>query len=510
MKIYFAFVFLLFHASFIYGNNNFILNDTIITDSIKTTYLDEILFSVPFHNKQIENVIRVEKVDLDDKKLISKVNISDILIDVPGVNFLKVGPHISKPVIRGLSTNRVVVYTNGIRLENQQWGYEHGLGLNQNGINSVEIIKGPSSLLYGSDAIGGVLYVNPEEFLSEEKLSVDFGSYYNSNTSGKSNNLGLKWAVKNLNFLVRGTLIDHNNFKSGEEEIDNSGLNEKDLKVGLGFNNSILNSDFRFQKTGSNLQLPIPHEEDEEEEHEEEEPYQKINNTIIGFKNEFFVSENSIIELNLGYIRHNRKEFGHHEEEEHEEEEHEEEEHEEEAALDMFLETKSLNLKYFWTRSDKFEIVTGGQYLSQQNNNSGDEILIPDSKMNDLGFYISSHLHFNQIDLMLGMRTDSRGIEVNSKKYNYSTFTGSSGLKYNLNFSTLRFNLSSGYRSPNLSELFSDGVHHGTSQYEKGNVNLKEEKNVQFDMSYDYNKEGFDFGVDAFYNRVNNVYISRI
>ena len=504
MKIYFAFVFLLFHASFIYGNNNFILNDTIITDSIKTTYLDEILFSVPFHNKQIENVIRVEKVDLDDKKLISKVNISDILIDVPGVNFLKVGPHISKPVIRGLSTNRVVVYTNGIRLENQQWGYEHGLGLNQNGINSVEIIKGPSSLLYGSDAIGGVLYVNPEEFLSEEKLSVDFGSYYNSNTSGKSNNLGLKWAVKNLNFLVRGTLIDHNNFKSGEEEIDNSGLNEKDLKVGLGFNNSILNSDFRFQKTGSNLQLPIPHEEDEEEEHEEEEPYQKINNTIIGFKNEFFVSENSIIELNLGYIRHNRKEFGHHEEEEDEEEEDEEEEHEEEAALDMFLETKSLNLKYFWTRSDKFEIVTGGQYLSQKNNNSGDEILIPDSKMNDLGFYISSHLHFNQIDLMLGMRTDSRGIEVNSKKYNYSTFTGSSGLKYNLNFSTLRFNLSSGYRSPNLSELFSDGVHHGTSQYEKGNVNLKEEKNVQFDMSYDYNKEGFDFGVDAFYNRVNN------
>ena len=513
MKTYFALILFFYHISFVYGNNkintNLILNDTINIDSIKTTYLDEVFFSVPFHNQQIENIISVKRVNFNDNKLLNKVNISDILIDVPGVNFLKVGPHISKPVIRGLSTNRVVVYTNGIRLENQQWGYEHGLGLNQTGISSVEIIKGPSSLLYGSDAIGGVIYINPEKFLTEEKFSLDFGSYFNSNTTGTLNNLGLKLSGKNLNFLVRGTLLDHNNFKTGKEEVENSGLNEKDLKVGLGFKNSILNSDFRFHKTGSNFQLQIPHEEHEEEEHEEEEheeegPYQKVNNTIFGFKNEFFVSENSTLELNLGYIRHNREEFGHHEEEEHEEEEHEEEEHEEEAALVMLLETKSLNFKYFWTRSDKFEIVAGGQYLSQKNKNFGNEILIPDSKMNDLGFYLSSHLHIKKLDLMLGLRTDSRIIEVNSKKYDYSTFIGSSGIKYNLNFSTLRLNLSSGYRSPNLSELFSNGVHHGTSQYEKGNLNLKEEKNIQFDISYDYNKNWLRFGIDGFYNRVNN------
>ena len=170
----------------------------------------------------------------------------------------------------------------------------------------------------------------------------------------------------------------------------------------------------------------------------------------------------------------------------------------------MLLETKSLNFKYFWTRSDKFEIVAGGQYLSQKNKNFGNEILIPDSKMNDLGFYLSSHLHIKKLDLMLGLRTDSRIIEVNSKKYDYATFIGSSGIKYDLNFSTLRLNLSSGYRSPNLSELFSNGVHHGTSQYEKGNLNLKEEKNIQFDISYDYNKNWLRFGIDGFYNRVNN------
>ena len=325
MKTYFALILFFYHISFVYGNNkintNLILNDTINIDSIKTTYLDEVFFSVPFHNQQTENIISVKRVNFNDNKLLNKVNISDILIDVPGVNFLKVGPHISKPVIRGLSTNRVVVYTNGIRLENQQWGYEHGLGLNQTGISSVEIIKGPSSLLYGSDAIGGVIYINPEKFLTEEKFSLDFGSYFNSNTTGTLNNLGLKWSGKNLNFLVRGTLLDHNNFKTGKEEVENSGLNEKDLKVGLGFKNSILSSDFRFHKTGSNFQLQIPHEEHEEEEHEEEGPYQKVNNTIFGFKNEFFVSENSTLELNLGYIRHNREEFGHHEEEEHEEEE---------------------------------------------------------------------------------------------------------------------------------------------------------------------------------------------
>ncbi len=474
-----------------------------INDSIKTTFLDEILFSVPFHGKQSENIIRVDKIDLNDYRNNGQVNISDVLDDVPGLSFLKVGAHISKPVIRGLSTNRVVTYTNGIRYENQQWGYEHSLGLSQSGISSVEIIKGPSSLLYGSDAIGGVIYVNPEKYLKNKNFSTDYTSYYNSNTNGLSNNLGIRWSSNKLNFLIRGNMVNHDDFKSGEETIENSGMTDRDLKFGLGFNNVNLNTDLRIQNTYSNFDLPFSHEDEdhededhEDEDHEEESPHQETNTTIISLKNEFFIGENSSINLGIGYNRHNRLEHGHHDEDHDDEDE--------EASLDMLLESKTIDYRYNWLNNDNAEIVLGGQYIFQKNKNYGHETLIPDSKKIDLGFYFTSHLHFNDLDLLLGMRTDSRNIEVNNEKYNFSSLVGSTGIKYDKNNSNFRLNFSSGYRAPNLSELFSDGVHHGTSQYELGNINLTEEKNFQVDFSYELIKSDLRFGFDLFYNKVND------
>ena len=100
----------------------------------------------------------------------------------------KVSPQdvsIGKPVIRGLSSKQSIgLHARNVRLENQQYGDEHGLGVNGAGIESVEVIKGPASLLYGSDALGGVLYLNPERFAnSNTSAEANFsGTTYFSNT----------------------------------------------------------------------------------------------------------------------------------------------------------------------------------------------------------------------------------------------------------------------------------------------------------------------------------------
>ncbi len=131
--------------------------------------VDEIIISTPFNKLQSENVMKVERISAKSIQKTGATTLIQGLENVPGVSQISTGAGIGKPVIRGLSGNRVLVYTQGVRLENQQFGDEHGLGVNAAGVESIEVIKGPASLLYGSDALGGVLYINPERFAPSKK-----------------------------------------------------------------------------------------------------------------------------------------------------------------------------------------------------------------------------------------------------------------------------------------------------------------------------------------------------
>ena len=101
--------------------------------------------------------IPVTKVSRDQLMNIASTNIIDALSRQPGVSQITTGPAISKPVIRGLGYNRLVVINDGIRQEGQQWGDEHGIEIDDNSVSRVEIVKGPASLIYGSDAMAGVV-----------------------------------------------------------------------------------------------------------------------------------------------------------------------------------------------------------------------------------------------------------------------------------------------------------------------------------------------------------------
>ena len=135
--------------------------------------MEEVIVSTLFHKLQSENVMKVERANMKDLKTVGAITLSDGITKIAGVESVSTGVGIGKPVIRGLSANRVLVYTQGVRMENQQFGAEHGLGINGVGIESIEVIKGPASLLYGSDAMGGVLYFNPEKFTMANETEGD-------------------------------------------------------------------------------------------------------------------------------------------------------------------------------------------------------------------------------------------------------------------------------------------------------------------------------------------------
>lgn len=467
--------------------------------------MDQVILSTPFHKLQRDNVMKVEQKKISELQSNGAVTLSEGISTIAGVETVSTGISIGKPVIRGLSSNRVLVYAQGVRLENQQFGDEHGLGLNGSGVESIEVIKGPASLLYGSDALGGVLYINPEKFANSNTINSDINLNYFTNTQGYNTNLGFKASTNALKFLIRGSLTEHSDYKTKDYRVTNTRFKEQDIKAAIGYQLNDFNTEIRYNLNSS--KLGIPEEIGAQSTNTEPLlPNQDIENHILSSKSKLFF-EDSSLELNLGYIYNDRKEFEehHHHEEEGEEEEHEEEE-EEGPALFMKLKTFNYDLKYNLPQLGKFETIVGIQGMSQTNTNFGEEELIPDATTNDIGILATSHIHFETVDLQLGLRYDNRKISVdNDFDKSYNSFNGAFGIKkdFNDNFTT-RLNLASGFRAPNLAELTSEGSHEGTNRYEVGNENLKNEQNFQVDLALEYNTEHVEVFVNGFYNTVNN------
>jgi iron complex outermembrane receptor protein len=468
-------------------------------------HIDEILISSVFNTTQNENVVKIDHINLKQIQNMGAINLSNALATNPGVNVVSTGISIGKPVIRGLSGNRVLTYAQGIRLENQQFGEEHGLGLNANGQESVEIIKGPASLLYGSDAMGGVLYFNPEKYAANNKTEFAVNQVVNSNTQGINSSVTFKNSVDKFKFLVQNNYSSHADYKlPNGESVVNTRFNEKDFKLGTSYVTSRYVADLRYNYTDLNLGLP--------EENLENIgfrtplfPSQKIENHLLSFNQKLYF-KNSKLEATAGYVFNDRKEL----------------ESPDETALFMKLKTFNYNVRYYLPDFGKFETIIGFQGMKQENRNFGEEKLIPDAKIDDIGFFGTSQYKFNKNLIQFGLRYDFRkiatkefgenGTEGAFQKLdkNYESINASLGFKTNVTDKIMsRINFATGFRAPNLSELSSNGVHEGSNRYEIGNSNLQNEQNFQVDLNVDYNSEHFDFFVNGFYNNINNyIFIS--
>lgn len=473
--------------------------------------MDEVVLSTPFHRLQRENVMKVEQKTVADLKSNGAVTLADGISQIPGVSNLSTGVGIGKPVIRGLSSNRVLVYTQGIRLENQQFGDEHGLGINDAGISSVEVIKGPASLLYGSDALGGVLYLNPENFELAHKTSGDIQLNYLSNTVGYGTSAGFRTSGEKWRFLIRAAHGSNTDYSTGEgTKVTNSRFRETDIKTGLGYQATKFKTELRYNYNDSDLGIP---EEIGEQSRDRDPllPNQEIASHILSSKTNFFF-KNSSLQAIFGYTFNNRKEF----EEHHEEGEEEEEEEEEGPALFMELGTFSYNLQ-FNPNWGNVTTIFGVQGMHQKNENFGEEILIPDAITNDFGILATSHIHLNTSDVQLGLRYDLRAINgeqhgiagddgfIDDLSRNFNNFNFAAGYRVDVTDNVLaRLNLATGFRAPNLSELTSNGTHEGTNRYEIGNPDLESEQNFQLDLALEYANDHVELYANGFYNNVNN------
>jgi len=454
--------------------------------------LNEVIISTGLNKLQKDNVMKVSHRSVSAMQRKGTQTLMDGISQIPGVQSMSTGTGINKPVIRGLTGNRVLVYNQGVKLENYQFGAAHGMGIDESGISAVEVIKGPASLLYGSDALGGVLYLIPEKYAPAGKTLGDIYSKYFSNTQGYHLTAGYKSSKDKWRYLVRGAYGKNADYRiPGDQTVMNSAYSNQDFKMGMMYKQSKTESDLRYNYNKSRNGIPM--------KLTAETPafypvgkYQDIATHNLSLKNKIKFSHSSL-QLHTGYSNVNRSLVK-----------------QDKRLIDMRLQTISTDAKYYFSLGKKMENIIGSQVEFQTNRNAGLRKLLPDAGVFNAGLFTNMNYAWNNNVLQAGIRYDYRHIqteEINEDRpaitKNLSSFSGALGMKTevieNMN---LRLNIASGFRAPNLAELTSNGEHE--SRIEVGNPALKNEQNIQTDINWDFHSTHIEFFVNGFYNHIDN------
>ena len=450
-------------------------------------------------------------------------NIIDALSKEPGISQSTTGPGISKPIIRGLGYNRVVVIGDGVRQEGQQWGDEHGIEIDELSVNRVEILKGPASLMYGSDAIAGVIHLISNTPTTPGTIKGNLLTNFQSNNNLFSLHSNVSGNRKNISWNFYQSMKSAKDYKNKfDGRVLNSRLNEKNFGGFVGVNKSwgfshiffsafnqkvglvegnrddatgkfllFGNSVFERIATSSDLNSRILLA-----------PFQQIRHYKVVNENNFYI-KNVRLKTNIAFQNNIRKEFGN-------------PEMQSAAGLIFDLKTMNYNLQLVLPEKREWHTTFGLNGMYQNNQNKGEEAIIPDYNLVDAGSFVYTQRFFKNATLSTGLRLDHRImntkelVENNVVRFprnniSFSNLSASAGISFEpADFFTLKINIARGFRAPNLAELASNGAHEGTNRYEYGNRDLKSETSKQFDFGVQVDYDHLNFKINLFYNRIND------
>ncbi|CAN5912432.1 TonB-dependent receptor [soil metagenome] len=467
----------------------------------------------------------------------SATNIIDAVAKLPGISQLGTGPGISKPVIRGLGYNRVVVVHDGIRQEGQQWGDEHGIEIDDNSVNRIEILKGPASLSYGSDAMAGVINLMSAPTLPSGTIKGNIFSNYQSNNGMIANSVncagnlnGIIWDARYSNKMAHDykNRYDGGVFDSRYKEENFSGLiginkawgyshlsfSSYHMLAGIveGARDSLTGRFVKQVRINDTVAAPGYANDKDFISYQMATPHQDIRHYKATWNNCFIINS-TLLKTTLAFQQNQRKEFG-------------DVLNPEQFGLYFLLNTINYDVRFIFQEKNHSQISTGINGMQQHSQNKGEEFLVPEYNLFDIGGFVIAKKSWEKLDLSGGIRydirmqksqnlfLDSNGIKTeNADAGTFSRFTafnstfqgisGSIGFAYQHSEKIYsKLNLSRGYRAPNIAELGANGEHEGTLRYEIGNESLKAETSTQIDLALGFDYEHLSGEIDAFGNDI--------
>jgi iron complex outermembrane receptor protein len=436
-----------------------------------------------------------------------------------------------------------------MRQEGQQWGAEHGIEIDDYNVSRVEVIKGPASLSYGSDALAGVINILSEEPAPRGRIKGKLSAAYQANNGlgtlhGRlaGNQDGLYWS----GFYTAKRAHDYRNAADGY--VYGTRFRNDDYGATIGINKHWGSSRLSFtsfnQQLGiaegardsatGRLLMPINDQgvegfavagEGEGRSYDAALPRQQIRHQKLSWVNTVYGSNGGRAGFTLGYQENVRKEF-------------DDVLQPETPGLHLRLQTLNYGLQYlFPNRGNGWQLSAGLNGMYQDNVNKGTEFIVPDYRLFDIGGYVLLRKEWHAWTFSGGLRgdyralnsaalyLDSNGLRIPAESATsgdealftaftaaFSSPSGSLGLSYELNpRTTLKLNFASGYRAPNIAELSANGVHEGAIRYEYGNRDLKPENSFQADFGGDYVSEHLSLNAAVFYNYIRNfIYVRKL
>ena len=439
-------------------------------------------------------------------------SLTDALTRIPGVGQLATGPGIGKPVVRGLYGNRIQVNLLGLLFDHQQWQDEHGLGLSDLSALPVELIRGPSSLLYGGDAMGGVINLLPSPTPTEEGLKQDLMVRLHHNTVGVSGAYGRQKRTGDTWRLWRITADNQGDGIQGDgKRLLNSRNSLYTFRHQFGTRRARYLMQrhvyFSFNQAGfvfDSIARIIP---DNRFSRRLDGPH---HNVAVGlFSQEHtWIMHVGRLRLNWGWVGNQRLE----------------QETGNKISLNMLLNTISGRLLYVRPLGLRHQLSLGVSAMGQLNRNMGARVIIPDAFNSETALFGLWEWHKGPLYAEAGMRLDwryaqtwitspisspGRGLDPFAR--NRIAGNTSVGLVYEvLENLRVRTNLSSGYRVPNLAEWSSNGLHEGTIRWEIGdpNLNIEQNLNTEIGILYELGEE-LDLQANVYRNAFQNfIYLS--
>ncbi len=507
-----------------------------VQDSVR---LKEIVVKgVDSQSIRMRSSLNVSRINNDYMRENLSGSLMQTLKQIPGVKAMSIGSGQSKPAIRGLGFNRLIVAENGIKHEGQQWGEDHGLEISQFGIESIDVVKGPASLMYGSDAIGGVINLKTNT-LPLERFEGETGVFSRTNNESIGIYSNLRGRRERFFYRIDLSWLDYADYKVPVDSIQyysyyfrlkdkklrNTAGNERSGGVTLGWSERSFRTTFSvsdlYAKNGffanaHGLEIRLSEIDYDSSSRDVDLPYHLVNHFKLTNLTTWYLGE-SRLEGRFAYQNNLRKEFS-------------------EAVSHGYMpippdslerefrkHTYSGAFDYHFAPIDRNEIIAGISAEHQNNRRDGWGFIIPDFRMSTFGVFLSDRVRLqDNLILSAGIRFDRTIIETDAYEdwfktpvengdsiykqrselltRTFNSLTWSAGVNYSTGNWSLKANIGKSYRAPIAKELSSDGINYHIFRYEKGDDSLSAEESYQLDAGINWDNSGLKIAFEPYLN----------
>ncbi len=503
------------------------LSNNTIRDFFLTPIISEMNEVVVTADREKEHVIATQltgQINETDLARIRGSTLGETLKQIPGVYSLQTGPTISKPVIHGLYSNRVLILNNGVRLEGQQWGNEHAPEIDPFIATRLSVIKGAASIRYGSDAIGGVILVDPPSLRGNPGINGEMNLVGATNgrmgaISGILNGAFDK-RLKGLSWRAQGTFRRGGNARTSNYFLENTGFSETNFSSAIGYKKERFGGEIYFSQfdtrlgifTGTHaetladviaaIQRPTPITPSYFS-YSIDRPYQTVKHDMIKVSAYYTAPRGGRLDFIGARQQNERSEYDF-------------------VPLsgalnpELFLRIISHTADLIWTHRNvgRFSGNVGGSFITQGNVREF-QFLIPNFRNYGGGIFAIEKWTKDKLTIEAGARFDYRWLRVytldsNTVKeitptYHFSNPVGTVGASYRVNDRfTITGNFGTAWKAPTVNELFSYGVHQSAASFEIGNKNLVPEQSYNLTASLVYDDSRMHLQLEGYNNVINH------